>query len=244
MNKDDPSIKETYYRIMKEVGHWKPYRLEPMYDEHPELGYYASRIGVCAPQIGDYLVVTNKQNRLPEISVMSVKEELENVHFGEMPTIKELEETGTILKISEPQYIEDDIIHQREIGRIEEKIEECEHEISSIECAIADWEALPKEQQAIPEEKAWRESLEKSLYTSKNELTNLNKQLRPLTEKYQEYTHALEQKFGKNIRETAEPLVEKKVSVSERLKNIREELSGNNGKDKCEKRQHNISFER
>ena len=188
---------KEYYRIMKgdKLRQWKPYKLAPIYDEYPESGYYASRIGVCTPQIGDYLAVTNKQDRISEISVMSVKEELANVHFGEMPTIKELVETGTILKISEPQYIEDDITQQREIARIEEEVEECEHEISTIECAIADWEALPKEQQASPEEKAMIESFERSLYANKNELTNLNKLLHSLAEKHREFTNTLKQKF-------------------------------------------------
>lgn len=90
-------IPNKYFRFMKTPEEsWKPYRNIPMYDDHPEFGYFKSSIGVTQPREGDYLV------QEPDGSLYVLRptneEAFEDVEFDAMPPLEDLLEQGIVVE--------------------------------------------------------------------------------------------------------------------------------------------------
>lgn len=97
-----------YYRIMRDPEEsWQPYKSEPIYDEHPEMGTFRSSCGM--PKAGDYLVKTEDG-----VTVRSADIYPDRVEFSALPPLDELIKSGMLVPASE-EIMELDIAWQYQI---------------------------------------------------------------------------------------------------------------------------------
>lgn len=108
----------TCYRIMQDSEKsWKPYKSEPMYDDHPDMGSYRSTYGIGMPKSGDYLI-----KEQDGISVRSADRGFENVRFSAMPSVDELINSGIVVQVSK-QIMEQDLAQQDQLQSLTDQIE-------------------------------------------------------------------------------------------------------------------------
>lgn len=127
-------MSNEYYRFMADPElSWKPYRLEPVSDDHPELGVYESSMYVASPQKGDYLIRSEDGNVYVERP--SYLEFFDNVSFGAMPSVDELLSRGIIVEVQEKTvrldfYLQDKLesLHW-EIFEAEKHLDDLEHDM-------------------------------------------------------------------------------------------------------------------
>lgn len=90
-----------FFRIMKPLEEsWKPYRMVPIYDDHPELGSYESTIHLPVPLVGDYLVIPPKDE--PFVERPGDSEAFDDVYFHAIPPVSDLIQKGIVVEVPDP----------------------------------------------------------------------------------------------------------------------------------------------
>lgn len=89
--------KYKFYRLMKTPStNWNPYSYVPMYDENPNLASYRSTMYMPSPSEGDYIV--QRPDGILYLERPLDPECYDNVEFGQMPTLQELQADGIVVE--------------------------------------------------------------------------------------------------------------------------------------------------
>lgn len=97
-------MKESrYFKLLNDHAiDFKPYVMEPMYDEYPHLGSFMSTYGVPSPARGDYLICNDA-----EIDCVSAENDFSNVCFSWEIDIDSLLSKGIIVEVQEDIFKKD-----------------------------------------------------------------------------------------------------------------------------------------
>jgi hypothetical protein len=122
---DNGNHKVQYYKLVKSMDtNLKPYKVSPMYDEHPDLGTYRSTLGVPHPQKGDYLIYDNGEFRYS-----SAYRDFNEVSFTHRANLEDLLKKELIRELSFEVY-SSDIELTYKIKEICEKIYDTEFKLN------------------------------------------------------------------------------------------------------------------
>ncbi len=170
----------SFYRIVRDPEEsWKPYRSEPMYDDHSEMGSYQSSYGLSSPKAGDYLVTDQTK-----ISVRTASDrDFEDVRFLAIPPLDEMLSSGMVVRVPQ-QLMEQDLEKQGQIQYVTDKMAECQQHMDEVKDYIADLHSEPTSSEAKSENV--RNAMEE-LQKTQTEIAELEGQLLNLEEKYQRF---------------------------------------------------------
>lgn len=134
-------MSEKYYRIMVTPKQsWKPYRLEPMYDEAPDLGSYESTLFLSTPAEGDYIVCS--ADKTTHIESSSFDCDFNDVSFNARPSLSELQSNHEIIEVPE-SIAKLDLHMQDEISNLHFQLREVEENIDKIDNYLSDLNSAP-----------------------------------------------------------------------------------------------------
>lgn len=93
-------LPNKFFRFLQDPStNWKPYRNTLMYDDHPEFGTFESTFFLSNPKYGDYLVLEPDGNLYVVDPV--IPERFDGVEFHAMPSLQNLQESGTVVETPE-----------------------------------------------------------------------------------------------------------------------------------------------
>lgn len=178
------------YRIMKDPEKsWKPYRSEPMYDDHPEMGSYQSSYGLSSPKAGDYLVTDQTGTSVRTAS----DRDFEDVRFSAMPSLNEMISTGVVIQVPQ-QVMDQDLAQKDQIQSITDQIAEHRQHMDDVKDYIADLHSEAKSKAQSENVKTAMDELQKTQI----ELVVLKGQLTSLEGRYQAFITDCLQTNGNN----------------------------------------------